>query len=187
MGFLKKKGGYSNLRVFKISEIIYDTTYHFCQHYLSKRDRTVDQMVQAARSGKQNIAEGSKASMTSTKTEIHLTNVAKSSLEELLLDYQDYLRTRHLNRWNASNKRYLKMRDYVKTEEFEKNYSQLILRLNDEEIANMCITLIHQAIYLLENLLEAQQEQFVKEGGVSEAMTKARLEERKKQQKKGNC
>lgn len=79
------------------------------------------------------------------------------------------------------------MRDYVKTEEFEKNYSQLILRLNDEEIANMCITLIHQAIYLLENLLEAQQEQFVKEGGVSEAMTKARLEERKKQQEKGNC
>ena len=181
MGFLKPHGGYRKLQVYKITEIIYDTTYHFAHRYLEKRDRTVDQMVQAARSGKQNIAEGSKASMTSTKTEIHLTNVAKSSLEELLLDYEDYLRTHNLNKWDANNERYKKMRDYVKTDEFKNSYIQLIERLNDEETANLCLTLIHQAIYMLENLLEAQQEIFLRDGGVSEAMTRARIEARKKQ------
>lgn len=185
MGFLCRRGGYRSLRVYKITEIIYDTTYYFCHKYLNGYDRTRDQMVQAARSGKQNIAEGSKSSMTSRKSELHLTNVAKSSLEELLLDYEDYLRTRHLTKWGASNERYLKMREYVKTDEFEQNYSNLITRLNDEEISNLCLTLIHQAIFMLSNLLESQQKQFVEEGGVSEAMTRTRLEARKKQSQTG--
>lgn len=167
------------MQVYKLTEIIYDISYEFAHRYLSKRDRTVDQMVQASRSGKQNIAEGSLASMTSRKTEIKLTNVAKASLGELLIDYEDYVRTRNLTRWDASNERYQKLRDYVKTEEFENGYMQLIGRLNDEEIANLCMTLIHQAMYMLEHLLDAQQEQFVNEGGVSEAMTRARLDARR--------
>lgn len=179
MGFLKRGGGYRKLQVYKLTEIIYDISYEFAHRYLSKRDRTVDQMVQASRSGKQNIAEGSLASMTSRKTEIKLTNVAKASLGELLIDYEDYVRTRNLTRWDASNERYQKLRDYVKTEEFENGYMQLIGRLNDEEIANLCMTLIHQAMYMLEHLLDAQQEQFAKEGGVSESMTRARLESRR--------
>ena len=181
MGFLKHGGGYRNLQVFKITEIIYDISYYFAHHYLDKRDRTVDQMIQAARSGKQNIAEGSLASMTSRKTEIRLTNVAKASLGELLNDYQDYVRSRNLERWDSQNERYKKMRDYVKTQEFESGYMHLVERLNDEEIANLCMTLIYQAIYMLEQLLDSQQEQFTSEGGVSEAMTRARLEARKKQ------
>lgn len=174
------------MQVFKVTEIIYDISYYFAHHYLEKRDRTVDQMIQAARSSKQNIAEGSKASMTSRKTELRLTNVAKSSLEELLLDYEDYVRTHNLERWNSSNNRYKKMRDYVKTDEFEKSYMQLTERLNDEEIANLCMTLIHQAIFMLEHLLESQQELFLQEGGVSEQMTQARLKARENNKEKGN-
>lgn len=117
--------------------------------------------------------------MTSRKTEIKLTNVAKASLGELLIDYEDYVRTRNLTHWDASNERYQKLRDYVKTEEFENGYMDLVGRLNDEEIANLCMTLIHQAMYMLEHLLDAQQEQFAREGGVSEAMTRARLETRR--------
>lgn len=179
MGFLKRGGGYRKLQVYKLTEIIYDISYEFAHRYLSKRDRTVDQMVQASRSGKQNIAEGSLASMTSRKTEIKLTNVAKASLGELLIDYEDYVRTRNLTRWDTSNERYQKLRDYVKTEEFENGYMDLVGRLNDEEIANLCMTLIHQAMHMLEHLLDAQQEQFAREGGVSEAMTRARLETRR--------
>ena len=179
MGFLKRGGGYRKLQVYKLTEIIYDISYEFAHRYLSKRDRTVDQMVQASRSGKQNIAEGSLASMTSRKTEIKLTNVAKASLGELLIDYEDYVRTRNLTHWEASNERYQKLRDYVKTEDFENGYMDLVGRLNDEEIANLCMTLIHQAMYMLEHLLDAQQEQFAREGGVSKAMTRARLETRR--------
>ena len=94
--FLPQHGHYRHLRVYKVTEIIYDITYHFTQHYLSKGDRTIDQMVQAARSGKQNIAEGNQSASTSSETEIKLTNVAKASLEELLNDYEDYLRVRCL-------------------------------------------------------------------------------------------
>ena len=93
--FLKQKGGYKKLRVYQVSVIIYDITFYFVQHFLKKGDRTIDQMLQAARSGKQNIAEGSQAATTSAETEIKLTNVAKASLEELLLDYEDYLRVRN--------------------------------------------------------------------------------------------
>ena len=107
---LKRKGDYNNLIAYKKSVIIYDITFFFTQHFLQKGDRTIDQMLQAARSGKQNIAEGNRAAATSTETEIKLTNVAKASLEELLIDYQDYLRTRNKLLWNASNPRYEKMR-----------------------------------------------------------------------------
>lgn len=94
--FLKQRGGYRSLKVYRVTTLIYNLTYHFAHTYLSCGDRTIDQMVQAARSGKQNIAEGSAAGTHSSETEIRLTDVAKASLEELMVDYEDYLRTREL-------------------------------------------------------------------------------------------
>lgn len=178
MGFLQPLGGYRKLKVYQVTEIIYDLTYYFAHTYFTKPDRTIDQMIQAARSGKQNIAEGSMAATTSRETEIKLTNVAKASLEELLIDYEDYLRVRSLQRWDATNERYTRMRDYVKSEKFEKEYRDLMTRLNDEELANLCCTLIHQAIHMLERLIERQQTQFLEQGGVREQMTRARLQYR---------
>ena len=173
--FLPKHGHYRNLRVYQVTEMVYDITYYFTQHYLSKGDRTVDQMVQAARSGKQNIAEGNQAAATSSETEIKLTNVAKASLEELLDDYEDYLRVRNLQQWGPLHPRYEKMRQYARSEEIKKEYAATIQRMNDEEIANLCITLIHQAIYMLHKLLVTMQTRFVKEGGIKERMYQSRV------------
>lgn len=178
--FLQNKGGYRNLVVYKISEVIYDVTYYFTQNYLRKGDRTIDQMVQAARSGKQNIAEGSKASTTSAETEIKLTNVAKASLEELLLDYEDYLRVRKLALWSNKHPRYSRLREFCKSETVMKHYSELLPRLNDEEICNLCVTLINQATYMLRKLIEKQQKMFLENGGIREQMTKARIDYRNK-------
>ena len=179
--FLPQHGNYRNLRVYKVTEIIYDITYYFAQKYLSKGDRTVDQMVQAARSGKQNIAEGNQAAATSSETEIKLTNVAKASLEELLIDYEDYLRVRKLEQWNKLHPRFETMRQYARSEQIMKDYAKYIVRMTDEEIANLCITLIHQAIFMLFKLLEHMQKRFVKEGGIKEIMYKARTEYRNEQ------
>ena len=178
-GFLQQRGGYRHLKVYQVTEIIYDLTYHFVNCFLGKGDRTIDQMEQAARSGKQNIAEGSKASMTSRETEIKLTNVAKASLEELLIDYEDYLRVRGLQKWDNNHPRYAKMRRYAQSEAFGREYNQRQARLTDEELANLCITLINQATYMLRKLIERQQEQFLKEGGIREQMTRARMEYRR--------
>ena len=155
--------------------MIFDITYYFTQNFLSKGDRTVDQMVQAARSGKQNISEGNQAAATSSETEIKLTNVAKASLEELLDDYEDYLRVRNLEQWSALHPRYEKMRQYAKSEQIKKDYAKILKRMNDEEIANLCITLIHQAMYMLHKLLITMQDRFVKEGGIKERMFQSRV------------
>lgn len=172
---LKRKGDYNNLIAYKKSVIIYDITFFFTQHFLQKGDRTIDQMLQAARSGKQNIAEGNRAAATSTETEIKLTNVAKASLEELLIDYQDYLRTRDKLLWDASNPRYEKMRAYAASELIFDQYHSLLHKYNDEALANLCITLIHQTSFLLYRLLEKQEKNFLKEGGIKERMYQARL------------
>lgn len=179
--FLSKHGHYRNLRVYQVTEMVYDITYYFTQHYLSKGDRTVDQMVQAARSGKQNIAEGNQAAATSSETEIKLTNVAKASLEELLDDYEDYLRVRNMQQWGSLHPRYEKMRQYARSEEIKKEYAATMQRMNDEEIANLCITLIHQAIYMLHKLLVTMQTRFVKEGGIKERMYQSRINYRNNQ------
>ena len=173
--FLPQHGHYLNLRVYQVTEIIYDITYHFTQHYLEKGDRTVDQMIQAARSGKQNISEGNQAAATSSETEIKLTNVAKASLEELLNDYEDYLRVRNLPQWDARHPRYEKMRQYARSRQIQQDYAANIQRMNDEELANLCITLIHQATYMLHKLLATMQTRFVTEGGIKERMYQTRL------------
>ena len=179
--FLPQHGHYRHLRVYQVAEIIYDITFYFTQHYLQKGDRTIDQMVQAARSGKQNIAEGNQASATSSETEIKLTNVAKASLEELLDDYEDYLRVRQLPQWGNLHPRYEKMRQYARSHQIGKDYAQVVLKMNDEEIANLCITLIHQAMYMLHKLLITMQERFVTEGGIKERMYQARVTYRNSQ------
>ena len=184
--FLPQHGHYRHLRVYQVTEIIYDITYYFTQHYLSKGDRTIDQMVQAARSGKQNIAEGNQAAATSSETEIKLTNVAKASLEELLDDYEDYLRVRNLQQWGSLHPRYEKMRQYARSNQIKKDYALNIQKMNDEEIANLCITLIHQANYMLHKLLETMQDRFVTEGGIKERMFQSRVSYRINQNNQNN-
>ena len=183
--FLRKKGNYKSLRVYKVSKIIYDITYLFTRRFLSARDRTTDQMVQAARSGKQNIAEGSAAALTSSETEIKLTNVAKASLEELLLDYEDYLRQNNLPQWDKNNPRTIKLREYLRSEGFMANPTEFASKMNVEEYCNLCITLINQATYLLRRLIDKQQEQFLQEGGIREQMYAARVQYRKSAENHG--
>ena len=184
--FLPNHGHYRNLRVYAVTEIIYDITYYFAHRYLQRGDRTVDQMIQAARSGKQNIAEGNQAAATSSETEIKLTNVAKASLEELLVDYEDYLRTRNLEQWGSLHPRYEKMRQYARSELLRTNYAEMVQRMNDEEVANLCITLIHQANYMLHKLLTTMQDRFVTEGGIKERMFQARINYRNNQNNQDN-
>ncbi|KGN91413.1 four helix bundle suffix domain-containing protein [Porphyromonas gulae] len=179
--FLPRHGSYRRLRVYRVVEVVYDLTYHFAHTYLSKSDRTIDQMIQAARSGKQNIAEGNAASTTSAETEIKLTNVAKASLEELLLDYEDYLRVRKRVLWTKSHPRYESMRNYARSPQLLEEYSSLMIRLTDEELANLCITLIHQANYMLYRLLESLQKRFIEQGGIREQMTAVRKQYRSNQ------
>ncbi|MDE6483888.1 MAG: four helix bundle suffix domain-containing protein [Duncaniella sp.] len=178
--FLPKGGGYRNLRVYKLAENIHDLTAAFSERFIERGSRTKDQMIQAARSGKQNIAEGSMASSTSKETEIKLTNVAKASLEELLLDYEDYLRQHHLEKWDKNHARIFKIKEYLRSDQFLARPMEFVEIMNAEEYCNLCITLINQSTYMLRRLIEKQQEQFLNEGGIKEKMYKARLEYRKK-------
>ncbi len=173
--FLPPGGGYRSLRAYRLAEIIHDLTVLFTDRYIGCGSRTKDQMVQAARSGKQNIAEGSMASVTSKETEIKLTNVAKASLEELLLDYEDYLRQHSLAKWDKDHPRIKSLRAYLTTDHFMTDPLRYAMRLNAEEYCNLCMTLINQATYLLRRLLEKQQEQFLKTGGIKELMYNARI------------
>jgi four helix bundle suffix protein len=184
--FLPQHGHYRFLRVYQITEMIYDITFYFTKHYLKKGDRTIDQMVQAARSGKQNIAEGNQAAATSSSTEIFLTNVAKASLEELLVDYEDYLRVRQLEQWGKLHPRYEKMRQYARSTKIFYEYPEVIQKMRDEEIANLCITLIHQATYMLHKLLITMQNRFVTEGGIKERMYQSRVNYRNGLNSRGN-
>lgn len=172
--FIPQQGRYRSLRVYQLAEIIYDITYIFTQKYLSKGDRTIDQMVQAARSGKQNIAEGSAAGATSKETEIKLTNVAKASLQELLIDYEDYLRVRGLELWPAKSQKVEQTRRYCMTQKDSRNICFKLQTRNAEATANIAITLIHQADRLLHGLIERQKADFLKNGGIREQMSQAR-------------
>lgn len=178
-GFLPKGGNYRELLSYRKAEIIYDFTFRFCEKFLKRGDRTIDQMVQAARSGKQNIAEGSKASLTSTETELKLTNVARASLEELLIDYQDFLRTRDLATWPKDSREALYARRLGKAPDktFEP-YRPFFEDRPAETLANIAICLIHQANYLLDRQIKRLEKDFVEKGGLRERMTRARLDHR---------
>jgi four helix bundle suffix protein len=179
-GFIPPHGGYQKLLSYQKSVIVYDATVRFCERFLNKRDRTVDQMVQAARSGKQNIIEGSMASGTSKKTEIKLTNVARASLEELLEDYRDFLRVRSLNFWEKDSReaQYVRKLGAAPEASYE-TFRVFIDTRPPEVVANIIICLIHQTNYLLDRQIRYLEKAFVEEGGLSERMTRARLEERR--------
>lgn len=173
-----RTGNYKKLFSYQKAEAIFDITYYFCKHYLQRGDRTIDQMVQAARSGKQNIVEGSAASATSKETEIKLVNVAKASLQELLVDYEDYLRTREHHQWEDNSIELLKMRELGRKHNDSAFYMTLVKTRPPETIANMTICLIKQTDYLLFRQLQSLGEDFLKNGGMRERMTRMRLERR---------
>ena len=176
-------GGYENLQSFQMSVIVYDGATVFCDRFIDKRSRTHDQMVQAARSGKQNIAEGSMASGTSKKTELKLVGVARASLQELLEDFKDFLRQKGLPLWGKTHEQALKVRALA----HEKNRSYMTYKTYIEQgsfevAANTMICLIHQANYLLDQQLRALEEEFLREGGFTERLYRARSEARKKKE-----
>jgi four helix bundle suffix protein len=180
-GFIPKHGGYEKLITYQKAEIIYDGTVYFVNRFFGKFDRTVDQMVQAARSGKQNIAEGSMASGTSKETEIKLTNVGRASLEELKLDYKDFLRSRKLVLWDKDHVLAKRFKEINRTPNATYETYRKAIENDDPAIcANTMICLIGVTNYLLEKQVAALEKAFVKDGGLRERMTKVRLEERRK-------
>lgn len=196
MSRLRPSGGYRNTCSFQTATIIYDATYWFCENFLDPRSRTVDQMVQGARSGRQNIAEGSRAAATSSQTELRLLNVARASLEELLLDYEDFLRHRHFPLWDPEGEESMAVREVPKKFKRDRSDRSDLTDLTDQRRwalyarwlehddsavrANAVICLIHQANYLLDQQIASLEEQFVKGGGYSEQLAAARLAERAK-------
>lgn len=189
---LRPSGGYRKLRSFQVATVIYDATVSFCDRFVGKRSRTHDQMVQAARSGRQNIAEGSRASATSSQTELRLVNVARASLDELLLDYEDFLRQRGLAQWGKDDPRAKAVREIGKKidrtdrsdqpdQSDAKSYEQWLNHADPEVVANAIICLVHQANYLLDRQVAGLERQFIHEGGYSERLAAARIQERRKQ------
>ena len=183
-GFLPPHGNYQELLSFQKAEVVYDITFRFAHKYLSKGDRTIDQMIQSARSGKKNILEGSKASVTSKETEIKLTNVARASLQELLDDYGDYLRARDLPIWDKDSKeaKYVRRMGRKNPQTFE-DYRKFLQTRPPEVIANIALCLIHQTNYLIDQQLHRLEKDFIKEGGLRERMTRARLDFRNTQRR----
>jgi four helix bundle suffix protein len=178
---LPPRGDYQTLLSFQKAEIVYDLTFRFAHKFLSKGDRTVDQMIQSARSGKKNILEGSKAALTSKETEIKLTNVARASLEELLDDYKDYLRARDLKIWDKNSKEAQYVRRLGRKMPLTyQDYREFVETRPPEVVANIALCLIHQTNYLIDQQLRRLEEDFLKQGGLRERMTRVRLQYRNK-------
>ncbi|MCM1318316.1 MAG: four helix bundle suffix domain-containing protein [Bacteroides sp.] len=172
--FLAQRGNYRSLITFQKAECIYDITFHFAHRFLEKGDRTVDQMVQAARSGKQNIVEGASASATSKEMEIKLMNVAKASMHELLVDFEDYLRVRQLRQWQKGEPKFEQTRRYCTSHNSSADFRDKLPDRNDETIANIAIILIRQLDYLLFKQIETLKKAFLESGGIKEEMSRAR-------------
>jgi four helix bundle suffix protein len=190
---LRSSGGYRDLRSYQVATIIYDGTVSFCDRFIDRRSRTHDQMVQAARSGGKNIAEGSRAAATTSQTELRLVNVARASLEELLLDYEDYQRQHGHRQWDKNDPEALAVRavgmqldqtgqmDRADPIAHWKVYARWLEHADPAVVANTLICLIHQTNYLLDQQISALERDFVKEGGYSEQLAAARIAERRKQ------
>ena len=172
---LKKAVVWKDLYFYRKSDTVYQLTVEFCRRFLpAYGDRTVDQMVQAARSGKQNIVEGSEDGQTSSEMEIKLMNVARGSLQELRSDYLDYLHTRHLPVWEKENPRLQRLREFCHQHNDYSDYEPLMGKMSDEEMANLALTLCHQTDKMMCSYIERLEERFVKEGGIKERMYAAR-------------
>ena len=172
------RGDYKKLLSYQKADVIYCLTYYFVEHYLRRNDRTCDQMIQAARSGKQNIIEGCAASSTSAKMEIKLVNVAKASLQELLEDYEDYLKTRGHRQWEEDSVELLKMRELGTKHNDTAFFMNIAQTRPPETIANMCIVLIKQADYLIFRQLKRLEQDFLANGGFNERMYRLRSKRR---------
>lgn len=175
-------GGYKKLACFQMAEIVYDATIRFCERFIDKRSRTTDQMIQAARSGKQNIAEGSMASGTSKKIELKLVGIARASLEELLEDYKEYGRQHNLSLWDKNDHRAIIVRNTA----YKSNKSYMTYKIYIEEelpevATNTMICIINQTNYLLDQLLRQLEKQLLEEGGITERIYQARQEIKRKQ------
>lgn len=171
-------GPYQTLKGYRKAEVIYDMTYYFCNKYLNRSDRTIDQMVQAARSGKQNIIEGMAVAETSKEMLLKLLYVAKGSLQELLADYKDYLRVRNLRLWDSNSAEVKAMRNLGLEHSDSDYFLSLAESRSDETVANMVIVLIHQADVLIRNYYNWHYNKFLKEGGYREKLTRERLANR---------
>lgn len=179
---IRPSGGYRELRSFRVSTVIYDATVQFCDRFLDKRSRLIDQMVQAARSGRQNITEGSRASATSSQTELRLINVARASLDELLLDYEDFLRQRKLRQWTKDDPEAQAVRGVGSRAQSDLcDYAPWLGSTSAGTVANCLICLIHQANYLLDHQMRALEQAFIHGGGYTEQLAAARIAERGRQ------
>jgi four helix bundle suffix protein len=180
-GFILPHGGYHKLLSYQRAEVVYDATVRFCERCFDRHDRTVDQMVQAARSGKQNIIEASMASGTSKETEIKLTNVARASLEELLADYRDFLRTHGFDEWAKGHPYARRLAELVHTPGANYGTFQKAVEHPDPAIAaNAIVGLIKVTSYLLDRQIKQLEQAFLKDGGLRERMTQARIQERER-------
>ena len=176
--FLPQRGNYENLAVYRLATCIYAVTYLFANTYFSKGDRTIDQMVQAARSAKQNIAEGSVDGNTSTEMEIKLMNVARGSVHELKADYEDYLTHHGLECWSSNDRRTIATRQFCKVNSDPNVFIAKCKERSPETVANIVLTMIHQYDYLMVRLIESIKRRFLEQGGIKEQMYRARIEHR---------
>ncbi len=180
---LRKASNWKELYFYQKANALYQLTFAFCERFLPKYgDRTVDQMVQAARSGKQNIIEGSEDGKTSTEMELKLLNVARSSIGELCEDYQDHIVKHHLPLWDSSHPRYSAMLTFTQKHNTLEEYEPYFAKWSEEEMANIGLTLCHQVDALMNGYLRTLEKQFVTEGGIKERMYAARTGFRQSQE-----
>ena len=179
---IKPQGDHRNLICYRKAELIYDITYHFAYSAFERGNRTIDQMVQAARSGKQNIIEGNADMGTSIEMGIKLINIAKASFKELLADYEDYLRVNSYEQWGANSDKFIAMRK-LGTDGSNQSISDIAKSRPLDTVANMAIILLKQEDYLLHKLLYSLSEQFLKDGGFKERMHRMRVEQRDRHEK----
>lgn len=179
---LRKNLPWKTLHFYQKSDLLYQMTFVFCKRFLpAYGDRTVDQMIQAARSGKQNIIEGTEDGMTSTEMELKLINVARSSLQELRADYEDYIKSRRLQLWGSTHPRYAPLLEYCRSHNEYSDYEPFVYRWTDEEFCNTAVTLLHITDRMMSRYHEFLQKTFVEQGGIKERMYAARTGYRREQ------
>lgn len=182
---LRPQAKWGNYFFYQKSDVLYQLTVAFCRRFLPKSgDRTVDQMIQAARSGKQNIVEGCADGVTSSEIELRLLNVARASLKELAEDYADYLKSHALSTWTAEHPRFDAMLAFCRTHNKLPDYEPLFSRCCDEELANVALTLCHMVDRMLSTHLKNKEADFIENGGIKERMTAVRLARRRTQNEK---
>ncbi|MBR2459308.1 MAG: four helix bundle suffix domain-containing protein [Bacteroidaceae bacterium] len=179
--FLRRQANWEELYFYKKTVVLYQLTFAFTKRFLKVGDRTVDQMVQAARSGKQNIVEGFADGVSSTEMEIKLLNVARASIKELKEDYEDYLTARNISKWDDRHPRFATMLEYCRQHNNQEDYNDMYSKATDEELANLAITLCRQVDKMMTTYLAQLEQAFIEEDGIKERMTAARLGRRQTQ------